>query len=85
MDDDLGTLAERQELVRDLGELRLVAQVVERHAVDPGRPLVDLALGVDVEMEVVARQAAVDDLHATDLDDPVSVLGLESGGFRIQG
>jgi hypothetical protein len=35
-------------------------------------------------MEIIARQPAVDELHPRDLDDPVTQLGLEAGGFGVE-
>jgi hypothetical protein len=48
------------------------------------RPLIDLPAGIDVVMEVISRQPAVDQFHAPDLDDAVALGDLEAGGFRIQ-
>ena len=48
------------------------------------RPLVHLALGVDVQVQVVAGDAPVDHLHAADLDDAVPLGGFQTGGLGIQ-
>jgi hypothetical protein len=42
-----------------------------------------VALCVEIAVEIVARQAAVDELHPGDLDDPVTQLGLEAGGLGV--
>jgi len=45
---------------------------------------VDLALGVQVFVEMLARGAAVYYLHAADLDDAVAAFGLEARGFGVE-
>ena len=64
VDDPFGAAREIDELGRDVAEVRPVAQVVPRHAVDLGRADVDLALGVEVEVQVAAGGPAVDELDA---------------------
>jgi len=45
---------------------------------------IDDPVGLQVDVEIVAGQPAVDQLDATDLDDAVVLLGLEARGFRIE-
>jgi len=40
-------------------------------------------LGVDVEVELPAGGAAIDELDAADLDDPVARLGAEAGRLGV--
>src|SRR5258706_9907565 len=84
MDDQLGAGDEIQELLRHLGEFRLGAQVFERHAVYPGRAQVDVALGVEVSVELPLADVAREDLYTADFDDAVAELGVEAGGFGIK-
>ena len=84
VDDHLGILHERQQVVDDLGELRLVLKEVAREAVHGERALVAVALGIDVLVKAVFRDAAADDLDAADLDDAVAFLGLETRGLGVQ-
>src|SRR5260221_6898344 len=84
MDDQLGAGDEIQELLRHLGEFRLGAQVFERHAVYPGRAQVDVALGVEVSVELPLADVAREDLYTADFDDAVAKLGAESCGFGIK-
>src|SRR5690606_18463515 len=72
VDDDLRAVAEGKELVDDVGEARLVAQVLERHAVHLRGGGIDLALRVEVEVQVALREPPADHFHAGDLDDPVT-------------
>lgn len=58
MDDQLGAADEFEEIVGDLAEARLVLQVFVGDAVDGDRPFVDLAIGLQVDVEVATGQAA---------------------------
>src|SRR5690606_4668482 len=62
----------------------LVAQEFVADAVHLERVLVAVALGVHIEMQVVAGELAVEQLDATDLDDAVAVVGREARGFRVE-
>jgi hypothetical protein len=84
VDQDLGTGHEGQQRFGDLREPGFVAQPIVGDAMHGHRPLIDRPLGIHVEVERAAGAAAVDDLQATDLDDPVSILHRESGGLGIQ-
>ncbi len=72
------------QLVGDLGEARLAAQLLERDAVNFVRALVDVAIGIEVVMERAAGRPAVHHFDAADFDDPVTQLGLEAGGFGVE-
>ena len=39
---------------------------------------------VEIKVQVVAGQLAVDQLHTPDFDDPIPLVGVQAGGFRIQ-
>src|SRR5206468_5198834 len=69
VDEDLGAGDEVEELLRHVAELRLLAQVLERQAVHPGRAEVDVALRVQVRMEVPLRHPPGEDFDAADFDD----------------
>ena len=84
MDDPLGAAREVEELRRDVAEFRLALEVVPGLAVHLGRAGVDLALGVDVELDRAAGGAPVDDLDARELDDAVALLRVEAGGFGVE-
>ena len=43
-----------------------------------------VALGVQVEVQVVASQLAREQLHTTDFDDAVATLGGQAGGFGVE-
>src|SRR5690606_7966551 len=57
---------------------------LQRHAVHLRGGRVDLALRVEVEVQVALGEAPADHFHARDLDDPVAVLVLESGRLRVE-
>jgi hypothetical protein len=84
VDDQFGVLHEVADLVGDLGELGLVGQEIEREPVHGDGVLMDVALGVDVEVQVAAGQAAVHQFHAADFDQAVACGVVEAGGFGIE-
>src|SRR6266446_10784697 len=84
VDDQLGAVNEVQESAGDVGKARLVGEELARQPVHLERALLDLALRVQVDMEMPLADAAAQDLHAAELDDPVAELGVQPGGFRVQ-
>jgi hypothetical protein len=84
VDDDLGALHEFAQFVDDLVELRLIAEELGGQAVDGQCRFVRIPLGVDVAVEVVAGQLAVEDLDAADLDDAVAGTRIQACGFGIE-
>ncbi len=60
VNDELGAADEREQLVGDLGELRRLLQPRELDAVHGQRAGVDLALGIQVAMEFLARRPAIE-------------------------
>jgi hypothetical protein len=84
VDQHLSAIDEGEQLIGHLGETRLVAQVVPGHAVHLGRRVVDLAFGVQIDMQGAAGQAPGDDLEAADLDDPMALIGRQPGGLGIE-
>ena len=73
-----------EELVGDFGEQRLVAQELAREAVHGDRFRMDVALGVDVAVELAAGGDAVDDLDAADLDQPVTAQRIEARRLGVE-
>ena len=63
---------------------RLVAEHFPREAVDVGRTGVDLALGIDVDVQVAAGRPAVDQFDDADLDDAMALPGIESGRLGVE-
>ncbi|MNN47309.1 hypothetical protein D3C81_1617250 [compost metagenome] len=84
VDDQFGICDEFADLVRDLGKAGLVGEELDRDAVDGDRAFVDVALRVDVEVQVAPRQAAVEQFHAADFDQAVAGGGIQAGGFGIE-
>src|SRR5476649_2306539 len=83
MNNDFGAGDVAAQVFDDLVELRLIAEKLGGQAVDIERALFRIALGIDVDMEVIPRQHAVVQFDATDFDDAVAQLGIEAGGFSI--
>jgi hypothetical protein len=84
VDDDFGILHELAQFRGDFVELRLVAQEFGGQAVDRQRRLVRVALGIDIAVEVVAGQLAVEDFNAADFDDAVARAWIQAGGFGVE-
>jgi len=75
---------EFDKLFDDIGESRLAAQHFPRHAVNIGSADVDLALRIEIKMEVAPGGSAVDDFDCSDLDDSVAKLRIEPGRFGVE-
>ena len=53
-------------------------------AMDARRVLRDVALGIDEDVEDIARQALVHDLDRANFQHPMSVGGIEACRFRVE-
>src|SRR5690606_22266619 len=73
-----------EELVDDLLEGRLVGQELEGQAGDFLRAGFEVAVRLQVAVEVASAGAALQQLHAADLDHAVALLPLKAGGFGIE-
>src|SRR5690606_18738872 len=80
----LGAADKAYEVFADLGKTRLVGQKLSADAVHRLCAFINLAIGVDIAVEVTSGQAAILDFHTADLDDPVSLCRLKAGGFGVQ-
>ena len=78
MNDQFRVLDEIQELRGDVGELRLVGQELRREAMDLERRGIAVAPGIEVAVEILAREAPVDEFDSRDLDDAVAQLGFKA-------
>ena len=84
VDDQFRALDELDQLVDDVREFRLLLQELGRQAVHRLGAGVDRPLRVQVLLERAPGRAAVDELDAADLDDPVALGGFEAGGFGVE-
>ena len=84
VDHELGARHEVHELRGDLGEARLAREALAAEAVHRERARVDVAVGVQVAVEMPAGELAVDDLDAADLDDAVPVGEFEARGLGVE-
>jgi hypothetical protein len=48
------------------------------------RAVIDIALGIDVLVESLARQATAHHFHAADFNNAMIVRGTDTGGFGIE-
>ncbi len=84
VDDPFGVAREVEELGRDVAKPGLALQVVPRHAVHFGGAGIDLALGIEVQVQRAPGGPAVDHLHRGELDDAMPLLGIETRRFGIE-
>ncbi len=84
VDDEFGAAHVFDEFRGDFLEFRLVAQKLLGKPVHPQRPFLALAFRIDVAVEMVAGQPAVDELDAGDFDDAVAERRVEAGGFSVE-
>ncbi len=75
---------EGKKIVGDRREDRRVGKLVRRQAVDPNRVFRDVAFGLHQRVEHPARRQMPDKLKAADLDDPVTIGRIETGGFGVE-
>ncbi len=75
---------ESQELVGHILEERLALQEIRGEAVDGDGIGMDIALGVEIAVELAACWNAVDDLDATKLDQAIAARGIETRRLGIQ-
>ena len=75
---------EAQEIVSHILEERLVLQEVHGQAVHGDGVGMDVALGIEVAVELAAGGNAVDDLDAAEFDQAVAAGGVEAGGFGVE-
>ena len=71
VDDQFRAVDEFEELIGHVLEARLADEVLVADAVHRDRAFVDLALRLQVDVEVPPGQAPADQLDATDFDDAV--------------
>jgi hypothetical protein len=71
VDDQLGVPEKREQRISDVREYVLIRQELGREPVHLPGVLRHLALGVEVGVKVPPGRHVVDDLDATDFDDPV--------------
>ena len=84
VDDQPRVGEELQQLGHDLGKDRLVGEESRGEAVDSLRLGRHLAIRLQIALELAARRQMVDQLDGRDLDQPVTGIGIEAGGFSIE-
>src|SRR6185437_1232021 len=84
VNDPFGTAGELDEARGNVGETRLAGEVVAGHPVDLGRAGVDVSLGVDPDVQIAPGDAPIDNLDCGELDDPMVLAPIESGGLGVE-
>ncbi len=84
VDHQLGAIDELEQVVRNLGEARLVGEELVGDAVHFQRTGIDVAVGADVMVQPAAGAAPVLQLDAADLDDAMPEFRFEAGGLGVQ-
>ena len=80
----LGTAHEIEEFRGYLRKQGLVGEEFTGDAMHFDGALVNVALGIDIAVEVVPGQAPVHQFDTADFNDPVALVDLQAGRFRIQ-
>ena len=73
-----------EEIVGDVGEARLVLEELGRQPVNGEGLGRHLALRVEIAVEGRAGRNPVEQLDAADLDQAVTLDGIEAGGFGVE-
>ena len=84
VDDQFGIAHEFQEFVSHVAEQRLVGQEFAGKTVHFQRAVLDVALGVDVNMVFASAQTSIDEFDRANFDDPVAFFRLQAGGFGVE-
>src|SRR6516162_11535913 len=75
---------ERDQVLDDLGEERLVLEELARQAVDGDGLGRDVALGIEVAMKTLPARYAIDELDAADLHQSVPLEGIKPRRLGIE-
>src|SRR5262245_21969158 len=75
---------ERDEVVGDLGEQRFVLEKINGEAVDGGGLGRHVALGINVDVEMLTGRDTVDQLDTADLDQAMTLKGIEPRGLGVE-
>ncbi len=84
VDDQFRPLDEIEKLDNDLVESGFVLQELVGQAMHCQRTGLHLALRIDIAMETLSGQLAIEQLDTADLDDAIAKPEIEARGFRIE-
>ncbi len=84
VDDQFGACDIFQEVIDNRGEPWFVLQFFVGDAMHIDRALIDFAIGVEIVVEIIAGPPAIDQLHATDFDNAMTIQRIKARGFRIK-
>ena len=80
----LAVTEERQHVLDDLGETRLVRQMRQREAMNARRVLRDVPVRMDQRMKVFACRQVVQQFQCRNLDHPMPEMRLQARGLRVE-
>ena len=84
VDDQFGAAHKVEKLDRNVGEARFVDEKLAADPVHRQSTGVDIPFRVQVAVEMPVGQTPIEHLDTGDLDDAVSELVLQAGGFSIE-
>ncbi len=84
VDDQLSAAQEFQQLLDHVRKARLLRQKLIRDAVHLQRASIDFAIRAQIAMKGASGLAPIQQLDAADLNDAMTLLGFETGGFSVE-
>jgi hypothetical protein len=84
VNDELGTIDKREELLGYIGEHRFISEKMILDAMHLGCSGIDFSLGIDIALKRFLGCPAVDEFDATDLNNAMTRFRVQARGFRIE-
>jgi hypothetical protein len=84
VNDQFAARNEFEQLIYDIGKPWLLRQEFIRDAMHLQGATIHFPIGSHIPMEGAPCLAPVHKLYATDFDDPMALLGLETGRFSVE-
>ncbi len=84
VDDQLGTPTIGEKILDNVAEARLVGKELLGDAMHLHGPCVDLAVRLQIAMEVAMGQTTLHQLDATNLDNAMALRGLQARGLGVE-
>jgi len=84
VDDQFRTLDESQEIICHVVESGLVIKKFTGDAMYLQGAFINVSIGIQVAMEMLACQPSIDQFNTCNFNDPMSLPGIKAGCFGIQ-
>ena len=84
MDDQFGTAHKFQKAFGDIGKARLVGEKIMRQTMHLHRVGIDGAIRLQIGMKTLPGDPSIEQFDAANLDHPMALRRIKTGGFRIQ-